>query len=72
VGKMSEPELDKSFKLDNESLADFLIDIAESLKEDEILKLDGKEWNLVQPVNDSDNLMRLIRDEEGLEVSFKL
>ncbi|PSH01345.1 MAG: hypothetical protein BRC27_02425 [Nanohaloarchaea archaeon SW_10_44_10] len=69
---MSEPELDKSFKLDNESLADFLIDIADSLKEDETLKLDGKEWNLIQPVNDGDNLMRLIRDEEGLEVSFKL
>ncbi|PSH00179.1 MAG: hypothetical protein BRC28_00790 [Nanohaloarchaea archaeon SW_4_43_9] len=69
---MSEPELDKSFKLDNKSLADFLIDIAESLKEDETLKLDGKEWNLIQPVNDGDSLMRLIRDEEGLEVSFKL
>ena len=69
---MSEPELDKSFKLDNKSLADFLIDIADSLKEDETLKLDGKEWNLIQPVNDGDSLMRLIKDEEGLEVSFKL
>ncbi|PSH02534.1 MAG: hypothetical protein BRC26_00060 [Nanohaloarchaea archaeon QH_8_44_6] len=69
---MSEPELDKSFKLDNESLADFLIDIADSLKEDDAVKLDGKEWKLVQPVNDGDSLMRLIKDEEGLEVSFKL
>ncbi|PSG99255.1 MAG: hypothetical protein BRC29_03975 [Nanohaloarchaea archaeon SW_7_43_1] len=69
---MSELKLDKSFKLDNGSLADFLMDIAESLKEDESLKLDGKEWNLIQPVNDSDNLMRLIRNEEELEISFKL
>ncbi|MFQ3275196.1 MAG: hypothetical protein ACI9LV_000298 [Candidatus Nanohaloarchaea archaeon] len=69
---MTEPELDKSFKLDNEALADFLRDIAESLEEDESLKLDGKEWKLVQPVTDEKNLMRLIKDEEGLEVSFRL
>lgn len=69
---MAEPELDKSFKLENESLADFLRDIAESLEEDDSLKLDGKEWKLVQPVTDEKNLMRLIKDEEGLEVSFRL
>jgi hypothetical protein len=69
---MTEPELDKSFKLDNDSLADFLRDIAESLEEDDSLKLDGKEWKLVQPVTDEKNIMRLIKDEEGLEVSFRL
>jgi hypothetical protein len=69
---MTEPELDKSFKLENESLADFLRDIAESLEEDDSLKLDGKEWKLVQPVTDEKNIMRLIKDEEGLEVSFRL
>jgi hypothetical protein len=69
---MNETELDKRFKLENESLADFLRDIAESLEEDENLKLDGKEWKLVQPVTDDKNIMRLIKDEEGLEVSFRL
>lgn len=69
---MTEPELDKRFKLENESLADFLRDIAESLEEDDAVKLDGKEWKLVQPVTDDKNIMRLIKDEEGLEVSFRL
>lgn len=69
---MTENELDKSFKLGNESLASFLRDIAESLEEDESLKLDGKEWKLVQPITDDEKIMRLIKDQEGLEVSFRL
>lgn len=69
---MTEPELDKSFKLDNQSLAEFLRDIAESVEEDGAVNLDGKEWKLSQPVTDDKNIMRLIKDEEGLEVSFRL
>lgn len=69
---MTEKEFDKSFRLDNESIASFLRDIAESVEEDESLKLDGKEWKLVQPITDNEKIMRLIKDEEGLEVSFRL
>lgn len=69
---MTEKEFDKNFRLDNESIASFLRDIAESVEEDESLKLDGKEWKLVQPITDNEKIMRLIKDENGLEVSFRL
>lgn len=69
---MTEPELDKKFKLSNEALADFLRDIAESLEEDDAVKLDGNEWKLSQPLDDKEKLLRLIKDKEGMEVSFRI
>lgn len=64
-------ELEKEFVLEKEAAASFLHDIAESLEEDEDLKLEGDDWKVFQPV-DGKVPLKLFSDEESLEIGLRI
>ncbi|MFB6203580.1 MAG: amphi-Trp domain-containing protein [Candidatus Nanohaloarchaea archaeon] len=64
-------EIEKEFRLDRDSAADFLRDIAGSLEEDESLNLEGENWKIHQPIGD-DVPLRVFSGEDGLEIGLKI
>lgn len=64
-------EFEKEFRLEGEDAADFLRKVADSIEEDDNIKLDGDGWKIFQPFEDIIP-MRVHSDEKGFEVGFKL
>lgn len=68
---MAEKQLDRQFKLGKEDAADFLRELAESIEDDEEVMLEGDDWKVYQPYQDTIPF-RLTQDENGLEVDLKM
>lgn len=64
-------DFSKEFRLSNEDAAEFLREVADSIEDEEQLNLEGKDWKVSQPLSEKVP-MRLFRDENGLEIGFKL
>lgn len=64
-------DFNKEFRLSNEDAAEFLREVADSIEDGDQLNLDGNDWKVSQPLSDTVP-MRLVSDENGLEIGFKL
>lgn len=64
-------EFSKEFRLSNEAAADFLREVADAIEDEDQLNLEGDDWKVSQPLSDKVP-MRLVSDDNGLEIGFKL
>nr|EGQ39897.1 MAG: hypothetical protein J07AB56_06250 [Candidatus Nanosalinarum sp. J07AB56] len=67
---MSDPDVEREFMLDHHELAEFLSEVAESIEQGEVA-LDGDGWKAYHEVHE-DVPMRVVVDEDGLEIGIKL
>lgn len=68
---MTEPEFDKELRLEKEDAAGFLRELADTVEDDQKIMLEGKDWKVYQPYEDTVPI-RLTQDDYGLEVDIKL
>lgn len=64
-------DFNKEFRLSNEDAADFLREVADAIEDEEQLNLEGEDWKVSQPLTDNVP-MRLVSNDSGLEIGFKL
>ena len=64
-------DFNKEFRLSNEDAAEFLREAADSIEDGDQFNLDGNDWKVSQPLSDTVP-MRLVSEENGLEIGFKL
>lgn len=68
---MTEPDFDKELRLNKEDAADFLRQLADSIEDEEEIALEGSNWKVYQPYEDTIPF-RLTQDDFGLEVDLKM
>jgi amphi-Trp domain-containing protein len=68
---MSEPDFDKELRLEKEDAADFLRKLADSIEDEEQIALEGSDWKVYQPYEDTIPF-RITQDDFGLEVDLKM
>ena len=68
---MSNKSFHRELKLDKMDAAEFLRELADNIADDGPIKLNGEDWQLVQPYK---NVVpfRITQDDDGLEVDLKL
>jgi len=68
---MSEPDFKKELKLDKNSAAMFLRELADSIEDDEDIMIEGEDWELFQPYENTIPF-RVTQDQDGIEVDLKI
>lgn len=68
---MSEPDFDKELRLEKKDAADFLRQLADSIEDEEKIALEGSDWKVYQPYEDTIPF-RITQDDFGLEVDLKM
>lgn len=66
-----EDDFQRELKLKKEDAAEFLRELADSIEDEEEVKIQGDGWKLYQPYQDIIPF-RIIQDNEGLEVDLKM
>ena len=61
----------REFRLGKEAAADFLRELADSIEDEDQIALEGDEWKVYQPYEDTIPF-RVTQDEFGLEVDLKM